>query len=794
MKKSNLYLTILIVALIAIAPYSMSAQDMVTAVGQEGLEKTVSYDIASFTDIRDKKLEDVLKKMPGITEATWEGPHTYKYNGMDIKKVYVNGLDVLEGNYEPVYNMKPEDVERLEISENHVSEKVMKGMQFSNDAAINVILKEEAASKWSGSVKGGLGLTPLLANADVNAINIGNKMQSTVLFKADNTGLDFSGALKGFGGENFRGGPPPVISGSGTDYSVKKFLNVEPSLAPLAPERVRFNRSAIANIGTTLKLNDDYQVNVQLIYHTDRLTASSLDETTYYLTQGSQVVDVVGENAKSHQHDIQADITLLANTDTKYLRNQLSFATQWNNVDKNISGTFPNDQKTHTTPLLVQDEFLYKRHLGGSILSFDAKAGLYSRPQDLDVEKPEGLFTQAISANSAFAETGVTLDNKLSDHLTLSLNGGVTGNTRQLDVNLKGLNNYTTPDVDSKLQVFNAYGGGKLTFINDKLQAVFEFPLRYGNYDLDDKITGLKESKSKFYIEPNIDMKYEVSPNLSLSLTGRFAQDEVERMNLFPSMVFNDFRMAERGLPAVKSGNHTFAMLNVMYSHPKTSFFVNGSTRYWKDKLVLIPIMDFTDDYIINGYRIGDSNSDGLEGNIDISKGIESLKGKIGIVMHAEVSNQSMVRNESLIPYSSTIYSLQPYINGRLNAWWNVIYQLEFNANRIKMDNEDTSSKAKSYTQTLEMIFSPWQKLNFSILAEHYYTEFMDDVSKHLVLWDAKAEYNLSDQWQLILSAKNILNQKTYNYTLADSQNFTKSYTAYKIRPRNILISLFYKF
>ena len=226
MKKSNLYLTILIVALIAIAPYSMSAQDMVTAVGQEGLEKTVSYDIASFTDIRDKKLEDVLKKMPGITEATWEGPHTYKYNGMDIKKVYVNGLDVLEGNYEPVYNMKPEDVERLEISENHVSEKVMKGMQFSNDAAINVILKEEAASKWSGSVKGGLGLTSLLANADVNAINIGNKMQSTVLFKADNTGLDFSGALKGFGGENFRGGPPPVISGSGTDYSVKKFLNV----------------------------------------------------------------------------------------------------------------------------------------------------------------------------------------------------------------------------------------------------------------------------------------------------------------------------------------------------------------------------------------------------------------------------------------------------------------------------------------------------------------------------------------------------------------------------------------
>jgi hypothetical protein len=135
-----------------------------------------------------------------------------------------------------------------------------------------------------------------------------------------------------------------------------------------------------------------------------------------------------------------------------------------------------------------------------------------------------------------------------------------------------------------------------------------------------------------------------------------------------------------------------------------------------------------------------------------------------------------------------------PYINGRLTSWWNVNYKLNFNANRMKMDDEDTSSKSKSYTQTLEMIFDPWKKLNFSILAEHYYTEFMNDVSKHLILWDAKAEYNLSDKMQLILSAKNILNQKTYNYTLADSERFTKSFTAYKIRPMNIMLSLYYKF
>ena len=73
-------------------------------------------------------------------------------------------------------------------------------------------------------------------------------------------------------------------------------------------------------------------------------------------------------------------------------------------------------------------------------------------------------------------------------------------------------------------------------------------------------------------------------------------------------------------------------------------------------------------------------------------------------------------------------------------------------------------------------------------------TDEFDCHYKHLILWDAKAEYHLTDKMQLILSAKNILNQKTYNYTLADSERFTKSYTAYKIRPMNIMLSLYYKF
>ena len=143
----------LIILLLLMTTLPLCAQEMVKAVKEDGLEKTVSYDVAKFLDVRDKKLEDVLRKMPGVQLQDFEGYIWISYNGRDVDKIYVNGMDILEGNYQPVYNMKPEDVERLEITENHTAIRIMKGREYNNTAAINVVLKK-GESDWSGSIKG----------------------------------------------------------------------------------------------------------------------------------------------------------------------------------------------------------------------------------------------------------------------------------------------------------------------------------------------------------------------------------------------------------------------------------------------------------------------------------------------------------------------------------------------------------------------------------------------------------------------------------------------------------------
>lgn len=778
---------------------SVNAQGLVEAQNQEGLQKTISLEVSKFMDVRDKKLEDVMIKMPGLTSFNRNGALSFKYNGMDVYKIYVNGMDVLEDNNLPVYNMKPEDVERLEITENHLSIQVMQGKQFSNNALINVVLKDTAKDLWSGAVKGQTGGTPLLGMGDFNAMKVGQKTQTTILLKADNTGLDFSGSLKlAQKNDFFFMTPSTGLEGVGGnfDYSLLKALRVDPALAPLQSDRVRFNRSAIFNVGHTMRLSDNYQINSQLILHTNRLTASSLDDTTYFLDQGRQEQETAHENAQLHQNDLQMDVTLLANTSRIYLRNQLSLATQWNDGTKDVSGTFPNLTEVKSTPLELTNSFHMKTLLGQQVFSVDAKLGLLQNPQNLNIEREDGLFTQHIGGHSYYGDLGAKLDFDLKKGWNLSANAGASFNDRLTTTSMSAMAHHDWGNMDSKTTIWNGYAGTNLTYISDRMQAELKLPVIYGNYNVKDNRTQQESIRPQFYFSPSFMLKYDVTSDLSLTAEAELDSEEVTRNMLFTGLMFEDYRNAIHGLPVVRGDKDVDLRAKLMYKDVEHSFFVNAEiSKAWRYK-AFISSMTFDDDFIIEQYIRSPHNyhnSDaGLE--LDISKGITSFKGKVGLEMELSREDMSMNRNGTSIPFRASEMTISPYVNGRLSSWINVIYKLTFEKSNLKMKEEDTSSSSKEYTQSLELIVSPTPKMNFSLLGEHYYTEFSDDVSKHLVLTDLKAEYDLNARWQLLFTVRNLLNQRTYNYTMNDSFKFTKSFTSYNIRPRNILVGVYYKF
>lgn len=790
---------------------SIFAQDMVKDGGQDGLMKTVTYDVSRFTDIRDKKLSDVMMKMPGLLGTTFSGGEThFSYNGMSVARIYVNGLDVLEGNSQPVYNLKPEDVECLEITENHVSIKIMKGKQYSNSASINVILKDSAKGKWSGSAKAMAGGSPLLGTTDVNGLKLGPKVQTTVMFKADNTGLDFTGPLHGYGdygdgtSDKYNEDAYAGIEGvsGGFDYCLRKFLDVEPSLAPLSSERVRFNRSTVAQIGNTYKLSENYQLNVQVTLHANRLKANSLDETTYYMGQDKDVEFLTDETAKLHQYDIQTSATLLSNTETQFLRNQLIFNHRRIDMLKDITGTQPNVHDMNTYPIYLKNDFHIKRLVGENVLSINAMAGYNTRPQELILDMPQENdgVDQKIKASSGYVDLGAKLDIALANNVHLSLNAGGAYNGRTMDFNtIFSKKNNNISKTSTELTILNAFGGATLTYISDKMQAELGLPINFANYDynygLQDHSEWDTQNDSEIFFAPKINIKYDITAHFSVSGDLAYNQNPLDRKRIYYGKAIQDFKSAVAGYQNPSKNKTTKMGLAATYRNPEHSFFVNGSIDYNHSKDAYIYDMINQDGYMTRSYKPAPKGyySKNSSESIDINKGIAPLKGKIGLSLSSMQSKYTMVRGDKLMPSKYNFYSIEPYVNGRLLPWMNMIYKLSYVISSMQMEGFEKTS-TQNYTQSLELIFSPWEKLNFSLLGEHYYTEFSDNQSKHLVLADFKAEYNLSDKWQLLLTATNILNQDTYNYTLVDSDNFTRSFTSYGIRPRNILLGIFYKF
>lgn len=75
--------------------------------------------------------------------------------------------------------------------------------------------------------------------------------------------------------------------------------------------------------------------------------------------------------------------------------------------------------------------------------------------------------------------------------------------------------------------------------------------------------------------------------------------------------------------------------------------------------------------------------------------------------------------------------------------------------------------------------------------AEHYCNEYQVNKYKHFFLSDAEFTYGFNNGIELNLVMRNIFDTQTYDYVLLD--NLSRSQTFYHIRPRNVLVSIYFK-
>src|SRR5690554_1526137 len=117
---------------------------------------TIIYNADSFTSGTERKLGDVLKKLPGV-EVDDDG--NIKVEGKDVTKLMVEGKDFFDGDTKlGVQNIPADAVDKVQVLRNYNEVDQLRSVTDNQDnLAMNIKLKEGKKNFWFGDITAGIG-------------------------------------------------------------------------------------------------------------------------------------------------------------------------------------------------------------------------------------------------------------------------------------------------------------------------------------------------------------------------------------------------------------------------------------------------------------------------------------------------------------------------------------------------------------------------------------------------------------------------------------------------------------
>ena len=276
---------------------------------------TLVYPVNIFKQVQDRSIADVIAKMPGL-QVNNDG--TIEYQGRRINKFYIEGMDMLGSKYSQVAeNLSADKVKSVQVYENHQNVKMLRGLSFSEQAALNIVLKDDAKNVWQGVIDLGAG-SSLKKNADFlcdsrfNSMLFSRKMQTFSMYKFNNTGAVLKEAI------NLR-----KIFGMGVPEASNFVENISLNVPDLNPTRTRMNQTHLLSSNWLFKTGKDSDLRFQLsgVFDENKVEEQVITEYTD-IASDNRIAEY--SNARSHNNSVSGELLYRVNSDRLFLTNNLN--------------------------------------------------------------------------------------------------------------------------------------------------------------------------------------------------------------------------------------------------------------------------------------------------------------------------------------------------------------------------------------------------------------------------------------------------------------------------------------
>lgn len=762
---------------------------------------TVVFNAERFANGNEVVIEDLLKKIPGLTV---DNKGTIRVGNTEIEKLMVEGDDFFEKGYKLLSkNMPAHPIKRVEVLKNYSNNHLLKDVEISDKIALNLTLKEDAKRVWFGTIDGSYGLGyENRYHLRTNLMNFGKKNKYFTFTNINNVGFDPVGDI------NHLIRPPKSDrpSSIGDNQHISNLLNLSSTRLKFKENRSNFNNAEL------ISLNAIFNPTKKLKIKT--LGFFNWDETSFFRNS----IDRVDVNS-----------TNFTNTENYELRNKHRVAFGKLDITYNISktkmfeattkynnGNFddrsnllfnssPTIENLHHSNSLFDQKISYTNKLKNKkVLLFTGRFIDEKTPQHYAINQFffQDLFPNLNTANTIAQNTtnrmqyiGFNthlLDRKPNDHL-LELQLGNEYRRDKLESVFSVLENETVLSIPDDYQNNTAYTVNNLFLKSKYRYQLYNFALT-GKLHLHQLFNtlennALSEKETPFFINPSIGLNWKINDKNKVISSYSYNTTNAKTVDVFDNYILTGFRSFSKGTNSFNKLSASSITFNYQLGNWSDRFFVNTFILYRKNHDFLSTNTSITQDFT-QSEKILIKDRAFLTINSSVDYYFKSIKSNLKLdIGYTSSEFKNRINNSSLREVTANNYRYGLELRSGFKGIFNYHIGTKWTTNTIKTSLENSFTDNISFLD-LSFVFN--DRFDFQFQSERYYFGNLKTNNTYYFM-DFDARYKLSNKKISIgITGKNLFNTKNFkNFSISDIGTST---IEYRLLPRFILLKMEYKF
>lgn len=745
-------------------------------------EDTLTYNIDNFKDGTERKIEDVLKKLPGIEVNEKSGE--IKYKGKSIETVTLDGDNLFGYNYTiGTKNINVDMVEQVQAIENYSENHLLKGIEGGEKVSINLKLKK-GKTDYSGNIDSGLGINnerKILKNVNSNLLGISKKYKSFGTFSFNDIGINQT--------------PFDYFSNNQNIERIKeKKLLTEKNISEtlfgniIDDERANINNLYFINYNNLFKFNKKLSLRTNIYYLNDKIDFNQRSENENFL-DGSSFTTFDETNTIKKPELYRTDLYLSFITSKETLL-EYKFKINYEEVET-ISYITSNNDKKYSSNLFNKDIFINNKLLftkkinKNNAIQFQADYSYNYIPQKLNlIDQNNSIENYQKSAfKKKYFDVLINLigKNKLGKY---SFSSGL--NIEKIPYYSKN-NNDLIIDNSLNYKRNSFYSLGSINILKENWTIVPSYSFTFLKQKLEDKNQQIEKN---LIFEPSFFIRYKVNniSFISAKASINFSPFSEEYTFSNPITVNNRIQISNTpSLELLKTENYNLSYFNNnVYKTFFLSFGINyqkSNGNYFSDFLIN------QNSTIINNFYLKEKN-DNLNINFSIKKLVTKISTNFIFNSTYTLSNYKNIINTSEIRENTgnnlkNELTLKTAFISKLNFENTLIY------NYNSYETEGGSSIINNSIVNTFKIKYKYSDTFFISTSSDYYLPNINAQKNDYLFLDFSILYKPKNKrYEFNLIGKNLLNNLYFSQVQAS--DFSKNFYTNNLISRYIFINFTY--